>query len=77
MSKPKVKITKGGNQGGRRTEGKFGENPNSIEAQLPFMSTAMRQRVRENQRRLADDASSMEQWAANDFHSGYEVKDNG
>ena len=71
--KPKVKIVKGGNKGGRRTEAKFGVEPNSIAAQLAFMRPEIRRLYDRNMKRHSDDASSMERWAANDFESGYEV----
>lgn len=70
---PEVVITKGGNEGGRRTVRKFGDEPNSIVNTIAFMPPEVRRRYHENQRRHSDDASSLERWAAHDFASGSEV----
>ena len=71
-NKPKVKIkTKG--VGGRRSEEEFGISRNSVLANLAFMDKETQRRYRENKMRAEEDASSLEKWAANDFHSGFEV----
>lgn len=75
MEKPKVNIVTGGNQGGRRSEKKFGEDPNSIAANFAFLPADVKRRARENQRRIEADHRSLELWAARDFLSNGQPTD--
>jgi hypothetical protein len=77
MSEYKVNIVKGGNKGGRRTERKFGDEPNSILNTLRTMSPEIQALYRENRKRFAGDASSIEIWAASSFSSDGRATDYG
>jgi ABC-type Zn uptake system ZnuABC Zn-binding protein ZnuA len=55
--------------GGRMSDKRFGESPNSIASNLRSLSPELQAKYRENRIKYAGDAAHMDSWASQGFSS--------